>query len=33
MVELDLFHNAWLFTLLLLGACGEWILRKRFHLL
>jgi type II secretory pathway component PulM len=33
MVELDLFHNVWLFLALVLGACGEWILRKRFHLL
>jgi len=33
MAELDLFHNVWLFLALILGACGEWILRKRFHLL
>ncbi len=33
MVELDLFHNSALFIVLVLGATGEWILRKRFHLL
>jgi hypothetical protein len=33
MVELDLFHNVWLFLVLVIGACGEWLLRKRFHLL
>ena len=33
MVEVDLFHNAALFIVLVLGATAEWILRKRFHLL
>jgi len=33
MVELDLFHNVWLFVVLVLGASAEWIVRKRFHLL
>ena len=33
LVELDLFHNLWLFVALGLGASAEWILRKRFHLL
>lgn len=32
-VELDLFHNVWVFVLLILGATAEWVLRKRFHLL
>ena len=32
-VELDLFHNMWLFVVLILGATAEWALRKRFHLL
>jgi len=32
-VELDLFHNVWLFVVLVLGATTEWVLRKRWHLL
>ena len=32
-VELDLFHNLWIFVVLILGATTEWVLRKRFHLL
>ncbi len=32
-VELDLFHNFWVFVALILGATSEWVLRKRFHLL
>jgi len=33
LAEIDLFHNVWLFVVLVLGASAEWILRKRFHLL
>jgi hypothetical protein len=32
-VELDLFHNTWIFVVLILGATTEWVLRKRWHLL
>ena len=31
--EIDLFHNPYLFALLILALTVEWALRKRFHLL
>jgi len=33
LAELDLFHNPFLFALLIVALTAEWILRKRFHLL
>jgi hypothetical protein len=31
--EIDLFHNPFLFALLIVALTAEWALRKRYHLL
>jgi hypothetical protein len=33
LAEIDLFHNPFLFALLIVALTAEWILRKRYHLL